>query len=133
MFRGQTTDHVAQILDSLNIKVVKVPANMKHFFQPLDLTVNGSAKYFMRKKFVTLYAEEIKKQMDAGVPVESIDVNLKLTSLKALHANWLIELYNVLTTADGRETVLNGWKKSGVTAVLKKEEILPPKDPFRMG
>ena len=87
----------------------------------------------MRKKFATWYAEEIKKQMDAGVPAESIDVNLELTSLKVLHANWLIELYNVLTSADGRETVLNGWKKSGVTAVLKKEEILPPKDPFSSG
>ena len=124
MFRGQTTDHAAQNLDSLNIKVVKVPAHMTHFFQPLDLTVNWSAKSFMRNKFVIWYAEEIKKQMDAGVPAESIDVNLKLTSLKALHANWLIELYNVLTTADGKEMVLNGWKKSGVTAVLKKEEIL---------
>ena len=111
VFRGQTTDHVAQILDSLNIKVVKVPANMTHFSQPLDLLINGSAKNFMRKRFVTWNAEEIKKQMDAGVPAESIGVNLKLTSLKALHANWLIELYNVLTTADGRETVLNGWKK----------------------
>ena len=49
VFRGQTTDHVAQILNSLNIKVVKVPANITHFFQPLDLTVNGSAKNFMRK------------------------------------------------------------------------------------
>ena len=118
MFRGQTTDHVAQIVDSLNIKVVKVPANMTHFFQPLDLTVDGSAKNFMRKKFVSWHAEEIKKQMDAEIPAESIDVNLKLTSLKALHANWLIELYNVLMAADGRETVLNGWKKSGVTTVL---------------
>ena len=107
-FRGQTTDHEAQILDSLNIKVVKVPANMTHFLQPLDLTVNGSAENFMRKKFVTWYAEKIKKQMDAGVPAEGIDVNLEPTSLKALHANWLIGLYNVLTAADGRETVLNG-------------------------
>ena len=108
--------------------MVKVPANMTHFFQLLDLTVNRFAKKFMRKKFVSWYAEEIKKQMDAGVPAESID--LKLTSLKALHANWLIKLYNVLTTADGKDTVLDGWKKNGVTAVLKKEEILPSKDPF---
>ena len=108
VFRGQTTDHAAQILHSLNIKVVKVPANMTHVFQPLDLTVNGSAKTFMRKKFVIWYAEEIKKQMDAGVPAESRDVNLKLTSLKAFRANWLIELCNVLTTAEGRETILNG-------------------------
>ena len=62
-----------------------------------------------------------------------ISIDLKLTSLKALHANWLIQLYNILTNADGREMVLNRWKKSGVTAVLKKEEILPPKDPFSGG
>ena len=48
---------------------------------------------------------------------QNMDVNLKLASLKALHDNWLIDLYNVLTTADGREIVLNGWKKSSVTAV----------------
>ena len=54
VFRGQTTDHVAQILDSLNIKVVKVPANMTHFFQPLDLTVNGSAKKIYEKKVCNL-------------------------------------------------------------------------------
>ena len=49
VFRGQTTDHVAPLLDSLNIKVVKVPANMTHFFQPLDLTVNGFAKNLREK------------------------------------------------------------------------------------
>ena len=49
VFRGQTTDHIAQILDSLNIKVVKVPANMTYFFQLLNLTVNRSANNFMRK------------------------------------------------------------------------------------
>ena len=59
--------------------------------------------------------------------------NLKLTSLKALHTNWLIELYNVLTSADGGEKDLNGWTKSGATAVLKKEEILPPKNPCSSG
>ena len=42
-------------LESLNIQVelVAVPANMTHFFLPLDLTVNGSAKKFMRKQFIT--------------------------------------------------------------------------------
>ena len=91
MFRGQTTDHVAQILDSPNIEVVKVPVNMTHF-PAARLNSQRVRKKFMRRQFVTCYAEEIKKQMDAGVPAESIDVNLKLTSLKALHANWLIGL-----------------------------------------
>ena len=112
VFKGQYTDKVNHLFENLNIKVVYVPANMTHFFQPLDLTVNGSAKNFMKKKFVTWYAKEVKKQMEAGVSVDSIEVNLKLASLKAIHANWLIELFNFLTPADGRETVINGWKKA---------------------
>ena len=31
-------------LASLNIEVVSVPANMTHFLQPLDFTVNREAK-----------------------------------------------------------------------------------------
>ena len=64
--------------------------------------------------------------MDAGVPAESIDVNLKLTSLKALHASWLIELYNVLTTADGREAVLKPgfhYTANATTTTQRKEVI----------
>ena len=65
--------------------MVHVPANMTHFFQPLDLTVNGSAKSFMRKKFVTWYAEEVKKQIVEGIPTESIEINLNLTRLKPVN------------------------------------------------
>ena len=48
VFRGQMTAEVKKRLCLLNIECVYVPANMTHFFQPLDLTVNGSAKQFMK-------------------------------------------------------------------------------------
>ena len=51
VFSGQMTDPVMQKLKENFIKVVKVPANMTNLFQPLDLTVNGSAKAFMKRKF----------------------------------------------------------------------------------
>ena len=35
VFKGQTTDRANQLLDSLNIEVVTVPANMTHFFNHL--------------------------------------------------------------------------------------------------
>ena len=41
VFKGQMTDTVKT---SLFIELVAVPANMTHFFQPLDLTVNGAVK-----------------------------------------------------------------------------------------
>ena len=61
VFRGQKTEKVLSKLASLNIVVVSVPANMTHFFQPLDLTVNGEAKRFMKDKFTTWYSEEVQK------------------------------------------------------------------------
>ena len=52
VFRGQMTGKVKERLDELNIECVYVPANMTHFFQPLDLTVNGCAKQRMRKELL---------------------------------------------------------------------------------
>lgn len=43
-FKGQITDAVKERLHSLSIEMVQVPANMTHFFQPLDLAVNQAAK-----------------------------------------------------------------------------------------
>lgn len=55
--KGQKTDKVVSKLSSMNVEAVSVPANMTHFFQPLDLTVNGEAKHFMKERFTKWYAE----------------------------------------------------------------------------
>ena len=55
VFRSQMTEKVKERLAEVNIECVYVPANMTHFFQPLDLTVNGCAKQRMRKEFVILF------------------------------------------------------------------------------
>ena len=49
------TDVVKSKLDSLSIESVTVPANMAHFFQPLDLTDNGAGKKLSTKAFVMHY------------------------------------------------------------------------------
>ena len=51
VFTGQMTDPIMKKLQENNISNVRVPANMTNLFQPLDLTVNGSAKAFMKRKF----------------------------------------------------------------------------------
>ena len=48
--RGQMTLKVTILLLESNILFVTVPNNMTHFFQPLDLTVNGHCKSFMRRE-----------------------------------------------------------------------------------
>ena len=53
VFKGHKTNKVFFKLASLKIEVVSVPANMTHFFQPLDLTVNREAKTFMKDQFTS--------------------------------------------------------------------------------
>ena len=99
VFKGQMTDKVMEKLHSLNCEFVPVPANMTHIFQPLDLTVNGSSKNFMKKQFITYYSAAVKQQIDSGKNLEDIEVDFKLTTVKPLHAQWLVNMYNFFTTS----------------------------------
>ena len=46
------------------------------------------------------------------VKLDNIEVDRHLSVLKLLHAKWLVELYNHMSTDEGKEIVANGWKKS---------------------
>lgn len=48
--------------------------------------MNGEAKKFMRKEFVTYYANAVQQQIEDGKALEDIEVDLKLTIIKPLHA-----------------------------------------------
>ena len=54
-FRGQTTDKFLDVLKSNNTLSTKIPPNMTHAFQPLDLTVNKFARNFMKRMFSTWF------------------------------------------------------------------------------
>ena len=81
-------------MKSLDCEFVAVPVNMTHFFQPLDLTVNRSAKQFMRKQFVMYYSEIVRHELENGRNIDDIEVDLRLTAIKPLHAQWLVSMYN---------------------------------------
>ena len=130
VFKGQMTQRVKDRLTSLNLELVPVPANMTHFFQPLDLTVNGSAKKFVRNQFTEYYSGAVKEQLDSGKQLDDIDVDFRLSTVKPLHAEWLISMYNYFTTRKGAEIIVKGWKKSGIAGLLDGTTILPPEDPF---
>ena len=130
VFKAQITTKVIDKLKDLNIECVYVPANMTHFFQPLDLTVNRCAKQHMRNEFVKYYSESVKEQLDSGKELEEVETDIRLSVLKPLHAQWLVNLYNYLTSPDGAKVISRGWKKAEITGLLDGTTVLPPEDPF---
>ena len=90
---------------------------MTHFFQPLDLTVNGAAKSFAKKEFITYYSDQVQQQVESGIDLEDVDVDLRLSVIKPLHAQWLVNMYNFFTEPNGRKIVLKGWKKAGICRI----------------
>ena len=60
------TTKVKDRLAAINVVLVPVPSNMIHIFQPLDLTVNGSAKKFLQMCFTEHYVAAVKEQLGSG-------------------------------------------------------------------
>ena len=85
----------------------------------------------MKKKFTEWYSKQIANELEKGTPLHDIEVKLKLSVLKPLHAGWLIDVYDHLTSEAGRKIIANGWQSTGITSAISKGvQGLPTLDPF---
>ena len=75
-------------------------------FQPLDLTVNRSTKAFMEGSFTEWYSLQITEEVDSGKKCWKIEV--KRSTLKPLHATWVLELYDYFISTARNELIANG-------------------------
>ena len=53
------------------------------------------------------------------MPIEEIEIKLKVSILKPLHASRLVVAYN-LTSAAGKDIIAIEWKSGGITKVVFK-------------
>ena len=44
--------------------------------------------------------------------MEEVDLELRLSTLKPLQAGWLVDFYNHIKSADGKDIISSGWKAS---------------------
>ena len=97
------------------------------------MTLNANCLLFLlRKKTFEWNSPEIGTALDEGIPLDDIEIKLKLSVLKPLHASWLVELFNYMTSDKRRQVIENGWKAAGIVETLKKgADGLEPLDPFR--
>ncbi|KAM7442669.1 hypothetical protein ABFA07_008446 [Porites harrisoni] len=116
-------------MDSSNSLVLNFafPCGLRGFHIYKDLWV---AKKFCKEKFTTWYSQEVQRQLDSGTSFEDIEVDLRMSVIKPLHAGWLVALYDYLTGAEGRRSIFKRWEKAGVKEIVNSDKPLPPVDPF---
>ena len=119
VFQGQITDELISLLRDNNTHYVFVPNNMTQLFQPLDLTVSKYCKSYLKRLFSEWYAQQIVNHLFLGKKVEEIKVESRLTTLKPLHAKWLVEHYNEIMSENSSSVKINGWKASGIYDTIK--------------
>lgn len=105
---------------------------MTKYYQVLNLAVNKYSKAFTRKKFNEWYAKEINCQFDAAIPLEEVDVKLRLSVMKPVHAHWMVELHNHMTAGKGKKSIESGWRAADIQDAVKLGlKNLPTVDPYR--
>ena len=66
----------------------------------------------------TRYSDDVKQQIESGGDSIDINVGLRLTVLKPLHAVWLVDLYNHQSSPTGVRHIAKGWEKAGISGLL---------------
>ena len=81
---------------------------MIRFQQRPDLTVNRYAKEFMKDKFNSWNTNQVTKQLNERVKLDEVNVKLFLSTLNPLHAGWIVDWYNEVTSEKRKYLTTNG-------------------------
>ena len=124
------TDLVVQKLMQSNIGFVMVPPNLTNLYQPLDVSVNRAAKSTIHKLYSTYYQEEVTKQFEAGKEPHDVQVDLRISTLKPLHAKWIVKVYDRFQTQKGKDIIMNGFRRAGILEAMNYTQFTE-QDPFK--
>ena len=105
------------LLEDNRIFYVTVPNNCTDILQPLDLSVNKPSKDKLRKGFSAWYAEEVKKQMENGTQVDSVNVDMRMSVVKELSSRWIMSAYDYIRSSP--DIIRNGFRKAGITSTIE--------------
>ena len=85
----------------------------------------------MKEKYTVWHASQITAGLEKGLAVDEIDLKTPLRNMKPLHAKWIKNLYDEITSEERKEIILNGWKAPGISyAVEMRSTKLECLDPF---
>ena len=117
VFADHRCDCFLEKLDACGIKHVFVPAGCTGSLQPLDISVNEPFKQHLKEIFSSWYAQQVKNSVDKDDSVSNVKVDLKTSTIKPIHFQWLINNHSWLSKQD--KALIHGWKDSGILTSFK--------------
>ena len=112
IFAAHRIDSLLEKL-SHNIQPLFVPAACTDKLQPLDVAVNYDYKEVLKGEIHEWYSTQVRKSLndddDTGIAAQ---VDLKSSTLKSLHANWVINTHNCMSQRP--ELIKSGFRKVGL-------------------
>ena len=112
-------------------EIMIVTHNLTNKFQPLDLTVNKAAKAFIQNKCNDWFSNQVAHQLKSSKDPTNIKISPKLSDLKLLHADWIVNLRNYMPGEC--ETIVKGFKEASIVKTIKDSDTIYErvKNPFR--
>ena len=116
VYKVHQTREVKSAIKNQDVELVFVPACCTSELQPLDVSGNGFFKQQLKQKFCDWYADQVSTQLNSGKSVTDINIDLKLSTIKPLHANWVLSAFDTL--AGNTDVLKNGWEKTGIAGIV---------------
>ena len=89
-----------------------MPSNCTDLLQPIDLSVNKPFKDHLRKCFAEWYSQQVSAELEAGVPIDKITVDTRMSIIKEISAKWLTSAFDYIKSHPN--IVINGFVKAGI-------------------
>mgnify|MGYP007024294226 CR=1 FL=1 len=112
------------MMEANHVLSIKVPATHTDLFQPLDISVNKPAKAFISGKYQQWYADRVADQLTRGIIAQNVKVDIRLSVVKPLHAQWIVDLYYHMQKRSSKEMIRKGFKAALVREAFDQAEAL---------
>ena len=73
----------------------------------------------MKNNFAKWYMQQSDNALHVGTKLKDINIKFHLSVIKPLHAKWLIEYYNRISSEAGIKVFVNGFKLAGIHDAIR--------------
>ncbi|KAI8516450.1 hypothetical protein Bbelb_050310 [Branchiostoma belcheri] len=123
VFKAHRCPELLAKLKENHIHAVFVPASCTGELQPLDYDggVNDVLKKELKQRFVQYYADKFTTELQDGRDLASISVDMTLSKLKPIHANWVLGAMDSI--ANNVDAIARGWDRTGIRGAVSRAPV----------